>query len=340
MKHILLFLSLLILIQPAYAQNDASLAPDHFTQKKGEAPPEARAFEGGVKPIEAPKQQVGSKPKAHQPNVEIWLPPQFQASEEKWPLLIFSHGFGGCAKQSEFLMKHLADSGYIVIAPDHADANCDRFAKGGLRSTLQAMRPGKSMRPEKPFRTPEVWTDKTEADRKEDILFALSSMLDDRKYKNYVDLERIGLIGHSLGGYTVLGLAGAWPSWKDKRFKAVLALSPFMEPYVLGRTLAKVNVPVMYQGGTKDDDITPIIKKRGYEQTKAPKYFIELDGAGHYAWTQLDKDYQPIINETALQFLDKYVKGDKGAVILPEGADKPKKPVKKIKTFWSDEGGR
>lgn len=332
MKYLLAIACLLFAFS-ALAQNETITVP------KGAPPPEARPFEGGgVKSMEAPKQQVGSKPKLRQPNVEIWLPPEFQSTEQKWPLLIFSHGFGGCAKQSQFLTSYLADHGYIVIAPDHDDSNCDRFAQGGLRSTLQAMRPGKSMRPEKPFRTPEVWTDKTEADRRDDVLFALSSMLDDRQYKNYVDLDKVGLIGHSLGGYTVLGLAGAWPSWKDKRFKAVLALSPFAEPYVLGRALSRINIPVMYQGGTKDDDLTPIIKKRGYEQTKAPKYYIELDGAGHFAWTQLDTDYQGIINETALQFFDKYVKGDKAAEILPEGADRPGKPGRKVKTFQKDEG--
>ena len=32
------------------------------------------------------------------------------------------------------------------------------------------------------------------------------------------------LAGHSLGGYTVLALAGAWPSWKLANVRAVLAL--------------------------------------------------------------------------------------------------------------------
>jgi predicted dienelactone hydrolase len=326
-----LILFLLFFTVPAMAQENTP--SQTVTQQKGAPPPEARAYTGNIKPSQPKK--VGQK-RVRQPNVEIWLPPEFQSSEQKWPLLIFSHGFGGCAKQSVFLTQYLADQGYIVIAPDHEDANCDRFAQGGLRSTLQAMRPGKSMRPEKPFRTPEVWTDKTEADRRDDILFALSSMLDDRQYKNYVDTDKIGLIGHSLGGYTALGLAGAWPSWKDKRFKAVLALSPYADPYMLGHTLGKIDVPVMYQGGTKDVEITPNVRKRGYPQTHAPKYFIEYEGAGHFAWTELDKDYQSIINKTALQFFDKYLKDGK-MEILPEGADKPGKPVNKVKTFLKDE---
>ncbi len=329
MKYALILFSLFILFQPAFGQ-DEQTAPETYTQERGAAPPEARSFTGNIKPSQPKK--TGEERK-RQPNVEIWLPPEFQKSEEKWPLLIFSHGFGGCSKQSKFLTQYLADHGYIVIAPDHEDANCDRFSAGGLRSTLQAMRSGKDMRPERPFRTPEAWTDETETDRRDDVLFALSSMLDDRQYKNYIDTDKMGLIGHSLGGYTVLGLAGAWPTWKDKRFKAVLALSPFAGPYYGPHGLYKVNVPVMYQGGTKDDDITPKLKSIGYPQAKVPKYLVELDGAGHFAWTELDTSYQGIINQSALAFFDKYVKGIKDVQILPEGVKIPK-----VKTYWRDEG--
>ena len=143
-------------------------------------PPPMRSYMGATKPEQAPQKDAAKKQR--QPNVEIWLPPEFQSSEQKWPLLIFSHGFGGCAKQSAYLMKYLADHGYIVIAPDHEDARCNRgIGNGGL---VQSMRQGTRDWPERPFRNPESWTDDTESDRRDDVLFALSSMLDDRQYKN------------------------------------------------------------------------------------------------------------------------------------------------------------
>jgi predicted dienelactone hydrolase len=200
------------------------------------------------------------------------------------------------------------------------------------------MRPGTKDWPERPFRTPETWTDTTEADRRDDVLFALSSMLDDRQYKNYVDTDRMGLIGHSLGGYTMLGLAGAWPSWKDKRFKAVLALSPYLTPYLKTGGIKRVHIPVMYQTGTADDDILPRIKGRGgaYAMSHAPKYYVELTGANHFAWTELEDRYENIIDKTALQFFDKYVKGG-NIEILPEGQDKPGRAVNKVNVFEKDE---
>ena len=77
------------------------------------------------------------------------------------------------------------------------------------------------------------------------------------------------------------------------------------------RTLGRIGVPVMYQGGTRDVGITPFVKKSGgaYDQSRAPKYFVEFNGAGHLAWTDLrDVDHAGIV-EYARAFLDRYLKG-------------------------------
>ncbi len=47
----------------------------------------------------------------------------------------------------------------------------------------------------------------------------------------------IGAAGHSLGGYTVVGLGGGWPRWKDGRIRAVLALSPYVQPFMAQHSL-------------------------------------------------------------------------------------------------------
>lgn len=325
------FLALFLILCPAsaYAQTE---------------PPEARPFDPNITSFEQYEQQRSQKekkgpdaktPDGRQPNVEIWLPPEFQSTETKWPVIIFSHGFGGCAKQSAFLTSYLADHGYIVIAPDHTDANCRSYAGDGFGSRFKTMNAGKREWPERPFRQPASWTDKTEADRKDDIEFALASLLDDRQYKNYIDMDRIGLMGHSLGGYTVLGLAGGWASWQDKRFKAVLALSPYTEPYLETKGLRRIRVPVMYQGGTRDIPITSAVKKSSgaYAYTNAPKYFLEFKGAGHFAWTELERDYQKIIQESALGFFDRYLKDSPKGIEYQAGKGQ-------VSTFWKDEGAK
>jgi dipeptidyl aminopeptidase/acylaminoacyl peptidase len=61
---------------------------------------------------------------------------------------------------------------------------------------------------------PEQWTDATYADRGEDIRAILKALADSAGIPQRMDLNRLVLAGHSLGGYTVLALAGAWESWK------------------------------------------------------------------------------------------------------------------------------
>lgn len=237
-------------------------------------------------------------------DVTVWS--DAAVANERQPVLLFSHGFRGCATQSRFLMEAFARAGYIVFAPNHRDASC-----------------GRGNRPEKPnasFRTPEAWTDAVFRDRADDLRRLRDAIGADERFASRADLGRVGLVGHSLGGYTVLGMAGAWPAWKLEGFRAVLALSPYSQPFVVQRTLGGLSVPVMYQGGTRDVGITPAIHKtRGaYEQSPAPKYFVDFEGATHFAWTNVGLVARQSIVDYSVAFLDRYVKGAPSAPILTE----------------------
>jgi len=202
-------------------------------------------------------------------------------------------------------MRALADDGYLVVAPDHRDGT--RFGSRSRRSSTGKPIPS--------FASPADWSDATFRDRADDIKSLLEAMKADTVWSKQVDWSRIALAGHSLGGYTVLGLAGAWPSWKLPGVKAVLALSPFCSPFVEKGSLGAMSVPVMYQGGTFDFGITPfIVKGKGaFDLTSAPACYVELNGAGHFAWTDLNPAYRESICFYCTAFLDRYVKGDRSA---------------------------
>jgi dienelactone hydrolase len=236
--------------------------------------------------------------------VVVWSPP---SQTGRQPVLIFSHGFGGCAVQSKFLTEALAAHGYWVFAPNHKDARC-----GGARS-------GRS-RPDTPFREPEQWSDQSFVNRRDDIRAIQQALATAAPYASRVDLARLGYIGHSLGGYTVVGLAGGWPSWKTAGVKAVLALSPYTQPYLVHGTLGGLSAPVMYQGGTLDVGITPSIRRTGgvYDASPAPKYFIDFARAGHLAWTDLRGTAHADMIAYAIAFLDHYVLGAPATSSLTE----------------------
>lgn len=227
-------------------------------------------------------------------------------SGARQPVIIFSHGFHGCAAQSRFLMEAFASAGYIVFAPNHRDATC-----GGGESTWRS-------RSAIPFGRPDQWSDSSYRDRADDIHHLIGAIRTDERFRDRADLSRLGLAGHSLGGYTVLGLGGAWPSWKLEGVKAVLALSPYSQPFLVRDTLKNLDAPVMYQGGTLDFGITPWLDKTqgAYDQSSEPKYFVEFERAGHLAWTNFPSSAHDDIVSYGLAFMNHYVKGEPAASSL------------------------
>lgn len=239
-----------------------------------------------------------------------WLPSNFGSQRGTVPLILFRHGFGGCAQQSYSLTKALALAGYAVLAPNHKDEGCERYL-GNMAAALGAG----GIRPEKPFTQPQAWSETTEIGRRDDMEALLRYALAHKSYKNAIDAHRIAVMGHSLGGYTALGLE-AWASWRDPRIKCVLALSPYAAPFVAVGKLADVQVPVMYQTGTRDIGIGPVLlKEGGYQQTCGRKYLVVLRGAGHFAWTELNPEFQTTVAQYAIAFFDRELMGKPAALL-------------------------
>lgn len=231
-------------------------------------------------------------------SVAYWLP---QDASKPAPLILFSHGLNGCKTQSVFLMAALAKDGYIVVAPDHKDATC---GGGGMSGGFSAHKP------EEKFGQFDAWNDGTYTDREADMKNLYAALKTDADWAPRIDWDHVGLAGHSLGGYTVLGLAGAWPSWKMDGIKAVLALSPYAQPFLKKGDIAHLGIPVMYQGGTRDFGITPFIKKQdgAYDHTSSPAWFVEFNKTGHFGFTDLQKGAQRGIIDYSLWFFDHTLK--------------------------------
>lgn len=100
----------------------------------------------------------------------------------QYPVLLVSHGFGGSAAGLAWLGTQLAAHGYIAAAPDH---------------------PGNNSR-DKTLAGASLWWE-----RAADLSDVLNALLADPQFSKHIDPARIGAIGFSMGGYTVLELAGA-----------------------------------------------------------------------------------------------------------------------------------
>ena len=259
---------------------------------------------------------IGSALAAHETTtlggvkVDVWTREFVQDSGNTGaqPVVIFSHGFHGCATQSRFLMEAFASAGYLVVAPNHRDATCH----GGLKHLADRLHTA--------FQKPASWNDDSFRDRADDIRRLIDALATDERFRARADLSRLALAGHSLGGYTVLGLAGAWQSWKLPHVKAVLALSPYSPPFLAHDTLGGLTAPVMYQGGTLDFGILPALRKNSgaFEQSPEPKYFVDFDGATHFVWTNLGLGHRNEIVAYSIAFLDHYVRGERAAAVLTQ----------------------
>lgn len=218
----------------------------------------------------------------------VWTAPGWDQ-----PVVVFSHAMHMCPTQSRYLMRALAEAGYIVIAPRHSDSNCTlslpEFNRFGWKPSLW-------------------WDEHDYRDRALDITRLVAALPHDHRFRGRADLSRLALAGHSLGGYTVLGLGGAWPSWKLPGVRAILALTPYSLPFQRSEGLRKLAAPVMYQTGRLDPVFTLPIELSGYDQSPAPKYFVEFATAAHLAWTDFGLGDREAIVGYALAFFDRYVK--------------------------------
>lgn len=242
------------------------------------------------------------------------------------PLVLFSHGLGGCGLQSTFLTEELARRGYVVAAPDHADAATCGIDGEPLR--LQ------NLRTQQPLLEPARWNDQSEIGRLHDLRAAIAKVSSDPALARIADTTRVGAVGHSLGGYAVLALGGAWPAWRTHEVKAVVALSPFVTPFLAHGTLPKLAVPVMYQGAEFDWGMTPAIEgpKGAFAASPAPRYYVRLRGGTHVEWTNLAclgvpsvaaclqaRPNATLIDRYIAAFLDRHLKDHPSPLLASEG---------------------
>lgn len=107
----------------------------------------------------------------------------FAPALQPFPLILLSHGTGGSAAQMAWLGTALARAGFIAAAVDHPGNNAQTgYTPAGFL----------------------LWWE-----RATDLSNVLDGLLADPEIGPHIDRGRVGAAGFSLGGYTVLELAGA-----------------------------------------------------------------------------------------------------------------------------------
>jgi predicted dienelactone hydrolase len=199
--------------------------------------------------------------------VEVRYPGEPAAPLRPYPLIVFSHGGGGNRRSATYLGDHLAAHGYAVAALDHSEVIAADLARpDGETAAQRAAR-----------------IEAIIASRVPDVRFLLDLVLDGGVAGVRADPERIGLVGHSFGGWTVLAAPDVEP-----RVRAVAALAPAGSsrpmPDTVPVTLAFAwgrDVPTLYLAAQDDVPVPPDRVRELFDRTPATKRIFVLRRADH-----------------------------------------------------------
>ena len=210
---------------------------------------------------------------------------------ETFGVIVVSHGAGGVALNHRDLAMALASQGYVVAAPTHPRG------KGNDVSGV------------------DVWVG-----RPKQVSRVIDTVLEDGALRPHIERERIGVVGHSNGGYTALAVAGAKPSpsavaahcrehpddanfcafggaatreatregghlpdLRDRRVRSIVVMAPNAAPFT-DDALAEVTVPVLVYAAENDDLTRVRYHAERLARALPQAECVVVKGAGHFSF--------------------------------------------------------
>jgi len=219
-------------------------------------------------------------------------------------LVAISHGFGADRTFLTYLARHLASHGITVAALDHPGSNVDALTAIPISANPTDFMPASEF-----------------LDRPQDISFMLNHLAELHQQpgalQGKLNTNQVTVIGHSLGGYTALALAGAklniaklrqvcqQPStlalspanWlqcaatrlprktsdlREPRVAQVIALNPMVGQIFGQNGLKQVETPVLVLSSTQDT-LAPALQHQlqPFSHLNPPKYLVTAIGGTH-----------------------------------------------------------
>ena len=221
---------------------------------------------------------------------------------KKFPLILFSHGDGGLLTQNTSQVEELVSNGYIVIACNHT-----------YNASITFDKKGNSI----PYKQNVSWNEQAQYHKKyytnllinyryQDLAFLLKvlkqNQFDDgsvNPFKNNINFEKVGAMGHSMGGGTTY-----IAMLKNNQIKAGVALDGWF--FGLLEEDAKTNTkkPFLHLGQEQflDSGIEGDINfskdgKRNFEiyntilETNEESYGVYIKNSLHYSYTDMKLIY-------------------------------------------------
>lgn len=225
------------------------------------------------------------------------------------PLIVISHGFGADRRFLGYLAYHIASYGFTVVALEHPGSNVAWLTGSTINQPSRSR--ASNILPASEF-----------IDRPKDVSFLLDRLSHLNRYSNFLkgkfNTNEVVVVGHSLGGYTALALAGAPLSLKhlrqfctdpnpvmlspsdllqcnaadlpdtaptklkDTRIVQAVILNPVIGRLFDEKSLAQVKIPILMLAAT-NDSMTPAVSQQfiPFTQLHTTKYLMTAIGATH-----------------------------------------------------------
>lgn len=233
----------------------------------------------------------------------------YWSQDSHGPLVVISHGFGADRRFFAYLAEHLASHGLTVVSVEHPGSNVAALLSLPPDDLPEAAAQSRIL-PASEF-----------LDRPRDITYVLDRL---EKLNNYsyslrdrINTKQVAFIGHSLGGYTGLALAGAaldlrsleaycqtlnpvnvspadwlqcaaqdlpvkYANLRDDRITQLIVANPLTGVLFGEAGLSRVRVPTLVLAGTHDT-VTPMASQqlRPFMQLPTDKYLVTVVGGSH-----------------------------------------------------------
>lgn len=252
-----------------------------------------------------------------------------------FPVVIVSHGAGGDWDTHYAQAQHLASHGYAVLCLEHIGSNRERLTQGfRMMQNLEAM----------------IHDAGEVLARPKDISFAIDRAEEwnrmHEKLRGRLDLQGVGVMGHSFGAFTTMVVCGMRPAleWltprvepgrglgpdlRDPRVKCGVVLSPqgVGEPFFIRESFNSLKIPLLGISGTQDKQQNGLSAENRREAfalwPQGAHKFLWLANAKHLDFTDSTganrratpsptrDDVQPLVRAATLLFLNAHLKADK-----------------------------
>jgi dienelactone hydrolase len=249
-------------------------------------------------------------------------------SESKYPLLLFSHGWGGFKSQNTYQVEELASHGYIVVAPDHSyGAIATVFPDGSIALNNPEALPVSADISDNEFLSAAQILGEQWANDLSFIIDTLENPGEDHQMDVLaanIDFTRIGVLGHSTGGGAAIQFCAI-----DARCQAAIGMDPYMDPVSKQAQTQDFNHPylaIFSESWASKSSRNNDIFKFFFNNVNEDRFHFYIRETEHYDFTDMPafsplapylglkgtlngEQVSKIINAYTLAFFDRYFKG-------------------------------